>query len=103
VCVTPSALTPKIEAWIVPDLRRAPIWDGPGLHVVLTEMLSVMHDGRPSPRRVFLSHTSELRELVSAGNRVTVYDQHLSAGQPAPSPSLATQHDRPLWPSDSSI
>ena len=26
-------------------------------------MLSVMHYGRPSPRRVFLSHTSELREL----------------------------------------
>ena len=26
-------------------------------------MLSVMYDGRPSPRRVFLSHTSELREL----------------------------------------
>jgi hypothetical protein len=22
-----------------------------------------MYDGRPSPRRVFLSHTSELREL----------------------------------------
>ena len=39
---------------------------------------------------------------TAAEPRVTVHDQHLSAGQPSPSPSLATQHDRAPWPSDSS-
>jgi len=31
---------------------------------------------------------------VSAENRVTSSDQHLSAGPPSPSPSRVTHHDR---------
>ena len=52
-------MTPKIEARIV---SRCAGMTGAG---ALTEMLSVTYGRRPSSsyRRVFLSHTSELREL----------------------------------------
>ena len=64
-----------------------------------TKTMAVAPIQRPHGRR---GRSSGEVVPVSAENRVTVDDQHLSAGQSAPSPSVATQHDRPLWPSESS-
>jgi hypothetical protein len=40
---------------------------------------------------------------VSAENPVTVSEQHLPGGRPRHHRRDASQHDRPLWPLDSSI